>query len=157
MSIPLKAFMTSAGVVVLTVIHHVYGAVIYSTPWRHHIALIALPVLAALFVAYHVHTRHPRTTAGRAAMYVFTVITTLFSVGLIGFFEGGYNHLVKNVLYFGGASSSLLGRLFPAPTYEMPDDLLFEMTGILQFVVAFAAAYYTVRFWREGRRRTAAA
>src|SRR5690606_20450143 len=100
-------------VIVLTLVHHVYGAVIYETPWRHHIALIALPVLAALLVTYIVYERHRQTRAGRISIYVFTVVTAMFSVGLIGAFEGGYNHFLKNVLYFGGASESILRRLFP--------------------------------------------
>ncbi len=148
--------MTSGGVMIATLLHHFYGAILYATPWRHHLALIALPVLATLIVSYGVHERRGRTRVGRASMYVFVVLTAVFSVALIGLFEGGYNHLVKNVLYFGGASPAVLGRLFPAPRYEMPDDVVFEATGILQFVVALAAAYYTLMYWRESGRRTAA-
>lgn len=157
MNIPTKALVTSAGVIVLTLVHHVYGAVMYATPWRHHVALIALPFLAALIVAFSVHKRRAQTFAGRTSMYVFAIITSVFSVGLIGFFEGGYNHLLKNILYFGGASRTVLGRLFPSPQYEMPNDFLFEATGILQFVVAVAAAYYTFHFWSESRRQMASA
>lgn len=157
MNIPMKALGTSAGVIILTLVHHIYGAVIYATPWRHHVALIALPVLAALIVAFGVHKRHAQTFAGRTSLYVFAVTTSVFSVGLIGLFEGGYNHLLKNILYFGGASRTVLGRLFPLPRYEMPNDFLFEVTGTLQFAFAVAAAYYTFHFWSESRRQTASA
>ena len=44
-----------------------------------------------------------------------------------------------------------LERLFPPPTYEMPDDLWFEVTGVLQFLLALWAAYYLFRLWREER------
>lgn len=45
----------------------------------------------------------------------------------IGAFEGLYHHVVKNVLYFGGASPALLAPLFPLPTYEMPNDAFFDI------------------------------
>jgi len=63
-------------------------------------------------------------------------ITLVPSLGLIGVFEGIYNHLLKNIMYFGGAGDGLLLTLFPAPTYEMPNDLLFEITGVMQGVIA---------------------
>lgn len=55
-------------------------------------------------------------------------------------FEGAYNHALKNILYFGGASDAVFSWLFPAPAYEIPNDLIFETTGIAQFVVAVMAA-----------------
>src|SRR5688572_13903588 len=54
--------------------------------------------------------------------------------------EGLYNHVIKNLVYFGGASEPLMVRLFPPPVYEMPDDVLFEITGMLQIVPATVAA-----------------
>lgn len=35
----------------------------------------------------------------------------------------------------------------------MPDNLGFEVTGILQFFIALLAAYYVFRLWRESRRQ----
>ena len=77
------------------------------------------------------------------------VRTLLVPVGLIGFFEGGYNHGVKNVLYFGGLPRATLDQLFPPPRYEMPNDLWFEVTGILQFFLGLCAAYYLWKLWWE--------
>jgi hypothetical protein len=54
----------------------------------------------------------------------------------------GYDHLVKNALFFGGFSRGTLERLFPPPTYKMPRDLWFEGSGVLRFVIALWAAYY---------------
>jgi hypothetical protein len=65
--------------------------------------------------------------------------------------EGGYNHVMKNALFFGGLPRSTLERLFPPPTYEMPTDLWFEGSGVLQFVIAVWAAYYLVELWRDTR------
>src|SRR3546814_15643418 len=44
------------------------------------------------------------------------------SIALIGVYEGIYNHLLKNILFFSGADRSLIASLFPAPKYEMPND-----------------------------------
>lgn len=35
-----------------------------------------------------------------------------------------------------------MDRLFPQPLYEMPDDLVFELTGILTIVVAIPASIF---------------
>ena len=66
-------------------------------------------------------------------------------------FEGVYNHAIKLLLFFGGAAPETMHRLFPPPTYEMPSDVLFEVTGVLQFVAGLIAARATVALWR-GRR-----
>jgi hypothetical protein len=152
-----KMLLASAGVLILTVFHHVYGAALYATPWRHHVAVLVLPVLLVLIFAYGVHQRQPQTWFGRASLWLFIVLTLLVPVGLIGLFEGGYNHLVKNMLYFGGVSRATFDQLFPAPRYEMPDDLWFEVTGVLQFFVGLWTAYYLSRLWRESRAQERAA
>ncbi len=144
-----KALLASAAVLILTVVHHFYGAAIYDTPWRRHIAVIVLPVLAALIAAYGVHRWRPLTWLGRASMWFFMVLALVVPVAWIGFFEGGYNHVVKNILFFGGLPRATLERLFPPPTYVMPDDLWFEVTGVLQFFIALCAACYLFRLWRE--------
>src|SRR5262249_61137272 len=103
----------------------------------------ALPIL--LSFAYWVHRRRPWTPLGRVSLWLFMALT-LVGVAGIGLFEGGYNHLVKNVLFFGGASRATLDQLFPPPAYEMPNDLWFEVTGVLQFFVGLCAAYYFSSF-----------
>jgi hypothetical protein len=86
----------------------------------------------------------PDTTAGRLAQWGFWVVSVLGPVLLIGGFEGFYNHVVKNALYFGGLPEAWMRSLFPPPTYEMPNDLWFEATGILQVVPAGMAVYHLV-------------
>jgi hypothetical protein len=146
-----KTLLTSSAVLVLTVVHHIYGAAVYATPWRHHIAVVVLPVLLLLILAYYIHRWRPRTLLGKVSLRAFMVLTLLVPVGLIGLFEGGYNHLAKNALFFGGFPRDKLQRLFPAPTYEMPNDLWFEGSGVLQFFIALWAAYYLVRLWTDTR------
>jgi hypothetical protein len=40
--------------------------------------------------------------------------------------------------------------LFPPPTYEMPDNLFFEATGILQFPVSLFVASAAFRLVKRG-------
>ena len=70
----------------------------------------------------------------------------VFPVLLFGLFEGLYNHVLKDALYLAGLPESLFVTLFPPPTYEMPSDVLFEVTGVLQPVPAWLSARALVRF-----------
>jgi hypothetical protein len=70
------------------------------------------------------------------ALWLFAAAAFVFPFAMIGLFEGGYNHALKNALYFGGASPELLAALFPPPTYELPDNVLFEASGVAQLVLA---------------------
>ena len=74
-----------------------------------------------------------------------------FPVIAIGFYEGLFNHVVKNLVYFGLGEASAR-TLFPGPIYEMPDNFIFEATGILQFPLAVLAGVQALRLARSIRR-----
>lgn len=78
----------------------------------------------------------------------------MVSVLFFGVFEGAYNHLLKDALYFGGAPSHILDVLFPPPMYEPPTDVFFEVSGVRHVVPASLAA---VSLRRLCRGRTASA
>ena len=145
-----KALIASAALLGLTVFHHAYGAVLYETPWRNHVALIVLPMLLAMIAAHEIHRRNPDTPLGGASLWAFRVLAFV-PIVVLGIFEGGYNHLVKDLLFFAGLRADLLDRLFPDSVYEMPDDLIFEVSGVLQLVVAAYAARWLVRLRRESK------
>ncbi|WP_437483012.1 hypothetical protein WME75_41970 [Sorangium sp. So ce1014] len=48
--------------------------------------------------------------------------------------------MIKDVLYFLAPGSPVLVRMFPPPMYEVPDNALFEITGVLQVLPAWIAA-----------------
>lgn len=124
----------SAALMIVTSIHHVYGAVVYHTPWRLHVLMVSIPVLIATMVLYRiVKNKEPHFKS--IPYWIFFLVTLIPSVGLIGVYEGLYNHILKNLLFFGGAGNDLLQQLFPAPTYEMPNNVFFEITGIIQGVM----------------------
>ena len=125
----------SVALAILTTIHHVYGAVIYNTPWRLHILMMSIPVIILTLILER-QLRKTGVSSKCVTFWLLYFITLVPSLGFIGVFEGIYNHLLKNLMYFGGAGDGLLQTLFPAPTYEMPNDLLFEITGVMQGVIA---------------------
>jgi hypothetical protein len=135
----------SIGLMILTSIHHIYGAVIYHTPWRLHVLLISVPVILLTLVLNRALQQN-KTNTKSFVIWLFFVVTLIPSVGLIGFYEGVYNHILKNSLFFGGVNHDILQMLFPAPKYEMPNDLLFEMTGVLQGLVVIPLAAQLTRW-----------
>lgn len=118
----------------LTSIHHVYGAIIYSTPWRLHILMLSIPVtaLTLLLKLYFFKKKGKYRWVFKSA---FLFITLVPSIGMIGVYEGLYNHVLKNILFFSGASQETLQSMFPAPMYEMPNDFIFEVTGVMQGLI----------------------
>ncbi|CAD5294059.1 conserved membrane hypothetical protein [Imperialibacter sp. 89] len=131
----LTVYFTTAG-------HHIYGAILYSTPWRTHIAtsgLFWLGLSIALIVAYKAWNR-------RLILWLFTATTGFFFVGAIGLYEGFYNHMVKNIVYFAGVPEATLLIYYPPPKYELPNDWLFEVTGVLTFLVCTWCARQLINF-----------
>jgi hypothetical protein len=140
-------------VLLLTSVHHAYGAFAYNTPWRLH-AVFLSAFAAAVIIGSKVSTqRNADETVREIAFWVFTAVVLVVPVALIGLFEGAYNHALKNALYFAGASSTLMNRLFPPPTYELPNDVFFEATGVMQAVLGSITAWLLYRLvWsRFGR------
>jgi hypothetical protein len=68
---------------------------------------------------------------------------------LVGGFEGFYNHLLKNIFYFAGAGKNTLQLMFPSPTYEMPNNFLFEATGIMQTGLGMAILYFLYKAYKQ--------
>ncbi len=140
----------------LTAAHHAYGGIRYDTPWRLHGAVVAVATSPALLALYFTYRRRPDAPLGRAAAWALAAIVVAFPVLAIGAFEGAYNHVTKDVLFLAGAPRSLLLRMFPPPTYEMPNDPWFEVSGVLQVIPAAFSGLASLRFMRalraDGRR-----
>ena len=130
-------------VLAMTAIHHVYGAALFATPWRLHIVYVSVPVALALLGAIPVARASPDSLASRIASWLFLGLGGVFAVGLIGFYEGGYNHLLPNVQYALGIEATVREGL-----YVPPDDLVFQLTGMAQFVLAMVAAVHLARLVR---------
>jgi hypothetical protein len=136
-------------VLLLTSVHHAYGAYAYHTPWRLHAVFVSAFAAAAIISALIVHQRNADETVREIAFWVFTAVVLVIPTALIGLFEGAYNHALKNALYFAGASLTLMDRLFPPPTYELPNDVFFEATGVMQAILGSITAWLLYRLVRS--------
>lgn len=143
----LRAASAAVLTLAVTSIHHAYGAFIYATPWRLHILHAAIPAALAISALLYAARAYRGTLSGRLAGWVGALVILAFPVAMIGFYEGGFNHVLKNIVYF-GFGADIARTTFPAPTYEMPNDLLFELTGIVQFPISVWAAMLTVAMLR---------
>jgi hypothetical protein len=139
-------------VLLLTGVHHAYGAYVYQTPWRYHVLLLSVPTMLVILWSHRRLGQRPGDAGARLLLVLVTLVVPVLGIGA---FEGFYNHLLKDVLYFGGTSQALLNRLFPPPTYEMPNDAVFEITGVAQALLGATTAWYLYRFAaRSGRSIT---
>jgi uncharacterized membrane protein len=133
--------------------HHAYGAVRYATPWRHHAAFVALAVAGVSYACFRAHLVAMNERVSRVAGWAFGILSLVMPVMAIGIFEGFYNHVVKDVVFFAGISAETFARMFPPPAYERPNDLVFEMTGVLQVVPAVVAGRACVSFLADLGRK----
>ena len=141
------SFLATVLLYALTAFHHYYGAIIYHTPWRTHVVGLGGGVLLLSYLCMVLHRRVHK----RVLLILYLLLTFIvFGLG-IGIFEGGYNHLVKNILFFSGAKMNTLRWMYPSPAYEMPDNFMFETTGILQFFVGIVEIYYLKRVFKTMR------
>ncbi|WP_342375816.1 hypothetical protein NVS55_31660 [Myxococcus stipitatus] len=154
-SLAIRSALASGGVLLMTSVHHVYGALRYETPWRLHMVAVSALTALGLVGTLSLFRARPEGGLGTAALGFFALLTLALPVGMIGTYEGLYNHVLKNILFFGGASASLLHTLFPPPVYELPNDFFFELTGNLQVVPAALSFLFLSRLlkqWLRDRR-----
>ncbi len=137
--------------VALTTIHHIYGGFRYDTSWRIIMPIFFfLPMLMlTLYLQSLVLKKNSKTM-----LAIYSFFEFIGWIVFLGFGEGGYNHVLKNILYFGGASEDLMIRVFPpefgaAKLFEIPNDWSFEITGILTAAFALYALYFLIKFIRE--------
>ena len=134
-----KVTLFSVMLMCLTSVHHVYGAIAYHTSWRLHVLLFSIPVLVVTLILNRLAAAKPW------AFWLYWIITLLAAIILIGIFEGLYNHVLKNILFFSGFPGSSMEKLYPRGTYEMPDNFFFEITGIMQGIIAIPLIIYFIR------------
>ena len=100
----------------------------------------------AVFLARRDTLAHARLR--QVATRLLLALTLVFAEGLIAVFEGGYNHAVKLLLFFGGTGPEPINRLFPPPTYGMPGDVFLEVPGVLRFSRR-ASPSASLALWRD--------
>lgn len=138
-----RFFRYSLYIMATTLLHHLYGAIIYPQKFRIYTALFAVPIMLTEYLAYKKYQKDKR----KVWKALFEWIAILIPLLAIGLYEGGYNHVLKNILFFSGTKRSTLTKLFPPPAYEMPDNFIFEATGVLQFALAIPAIIFLVKYY----------
>lgn len=142
-----RLFWWNVTTLLLTILHHAYGASIYQDAFRLHVVFLAIPFLLILVVAKRGMMANQNNMNNSISKWVFILLSAVVILA-IGVYEGGYNHLVKNVLYFAGVSRENLDDLYPV-NYELPNDFIFELTGILQFISGAVGVYYGYSAFRN--------
>lgn len=140
--------LNTIAVVLLSTIHHIYGGFQYDTSWR-----IIMPIfffLPMLFITLYLQGIILKYK-NMVLLVLFTLLVSIGWIGILSIGEGGYNHVLKNILYFGGASEELLHKMFPpefgsTKLYEKPNNVFFEISGILTTVFGVPLTIYLYKF-----------
>jgi hypothetical protein len=131
----------------LTTVHHVYGGLVDHAPDRLLVPVImAVPTLVALGALYQY-----RQTGSRTALAIFSTVAVLAWVVLSGLVHGAYAHAYKDVLFLVDGPPRLYYPLNPQEHFP-PDDIFFEITGVLEVVTAYFVGLFTLRLIRDRRQ-----
>ena len=142
-----QAFISGVIAGLISSIHHWYGAILYDTPWRIGVSYW---IMGSVFIVYsllYIYWKNADNFSGKIAVWVFLFFSVIFQTGFI-MFECVYSHVLKNIFYFVGMPQSILEQLYPAPAYHLPDNLLFEFSGLLQ-LVGFIAVWFAYRVFKN--------
>src|SRR5215208_6998334 len=104
---------------------------------------MAIPSLITLGSLY----RYKRTGSG-PALATSSTVAVLAWVVLSGLVHGAYSHAYKDILFLLDGPPELYYPLNPDEHYP-PDDIFFEITGVLEMVTGFFIALYTYRLIRD--------
>ena len=131
----------------LTTVHHIYGGLVDNAPDRLLVPVImAVPSLIALASLY----RYKQTGSG-AALATSSIVAVLAWVVLSGLLHGGYAHAYKDILFLLDGPSWLYYPLNPQEHYP-PDNIFFEITGVLETVTAYLVGLFTYHLVRDRRQ-----
>ena len=132
---------------VLTIGHFVYGAHVYDDASRLHVVMPAVAsLIVAMFFAGLYAWRNQRLT-----LWALVVIVAVPFIGLFGVYHGGFNHGLKLVMYAVGTPPERLEEVFDSPDFAVPNDVVFEATGVSTLLAAAVVALLLVRLVRSSR------
>ncbi|HET9138774.1 hypothetical protein [Actinophytocola sp.] len=149
---PADGLITSAALAIvvaylLTSVHHIYGGLTTTATNRLLVPAILAPTVIIALGSLHVLRRSGR----RIALGIFAIVAIVVWVILLGGLHGAYAHLYKDVVYLLDAPAHRYVALNPNEHYP-PDDILFEITGLLDVVTATWIAVATARLVAKHRR-----
>ena len=80
-----KAALCSIAVMLLTTVHHAYGAVVDNSPFRFHVVLISVLVMLIILGTLGAFRKWTGSAAGEVALWLFIIVATAVPVVWIGF------------------------------------------------------------------------
>ena len=135
-------------VIAVTTVHHVWGAILYDTPWRLHIVFIGVPIALLFSLFLWLAAGRHGTKSGWLLAVLGATLIVVFCTLMLGVYEGGYNHLLKNIIYF---THGPVAWMFPDGVTGIPDDFVFEATGVAHVPAGILAAVGSWRMIRWAR------
>jgi hypothetical protein len=136
---------------VTTLVHHIYGALIYNSVWRIYFPLFVFPVILilTLFLQYLFLSKKRKSFK-----ITFILFVAFFWILLVGIIEGGYGHLLKNILNWLAYPKAKLETMFPPEFgnqsfFEQPNDWFFEISGISQLILGIFILYYLTKLTKR--------
>lgn len=144
----------------LTTVHHVYSSTfieadrslrgVFAGQWRAHGFLVFLAPLALGLGALLAYRRR----GDRRWLHPYALVSGAVFTGLIGTWEGGWNHLAKLVAFSLGLQGSYAygpSWLLQFPAVQPPKDIIFEATGVLTLAFGLINGHH---LWRLLAHRT---
>ena len=139
--------LATAGQATLFIGHFAYGAHIYDDPSRYH---VVIPTIIAFIVTVGLAGLY--TWRGwRIVLWALALAIALPFVGVIGLYHGGFSHTLKLLCFYGGMSPDRVQSIFDSPDFAMPNDAIFEVSGVATLIVAGVITYLMVRAFRAAR------
>lgn len=125
-----EALLPLAALYLMTLVHHLYGGIAFASPERLYMAGAFTLIFGLTFWLYRMRHR----LFGRVG---FQAVAWLFWVGMLGGYEGGYNHAYSSLVVLSGGTVA-----------NHPPDLFFQATGILTAIMALLLLRALVRAGR---------
>lgn len=133
---------------VITTVHHLYGGLALDAPNRLLMPLLLLIPTAAAVASLEWYRRSGRRVAAR----IYAGIALVLAV-VLGLVHSAYSHIYKDVLFLVRGPADLYVLLNPDEHYP-PDDVFFELTGVIELGAAVAVAVTAITLLRAASRST---
>jgi len=142
----LPSLVSSLLLCFITTIHHLHSSlVLHPDGPGMHVVWIEIVIIPATCLSMFYYLRKD----SQRALLVYLFIAVLGFV-FLGVFEGGWNHTGKLIAYLRIDSvSTQIGDILPRDNIHL---WFYELTGVLTFICAMIASWYSWQFYRASRR-----
>jgi hypothetical protein len=142
----LPALVSLIALYVITTVHHLYGGLALDSPNRLLVPLLLLLPFGTAVASLEWYRR----TGRRVAVRTYAGIALVLAV-VLGLVHSAYSHIYKDVLFLLNAPAELYVLLNPDEHYP-PDDVFFEITGVIELAAAIAVVVTAIRLLRAVSR-----